>query len=222
MRGRGSGFLRSVSEPWFPVACAQCGRSGGSPCRACLDALVAADSVPDLAPYCSALALLRYDEISRPFIADLKFRGQWSVARTLAPAMASLLDDKMKDAVASPVLTWAPTTEDRIRRRGYDQAEVLAAAVGRRMGLRVRRLLRRCPGDHQTGRSRRERSSGIVFESLRSCGGTVVVIDDVITTGATMRAAAEVIRWSGATDVIALALAATPPRGPMAVEADDS
>jgi predicted amidophosphoribosyltransferase len=136
--------------------------------------------------------------------------------------MASLLDDKMKDAVASPVLTWAPTTEDRIRRRGYDQAEVLAAAVGRRMGLRVRRLLRRCPGDHQTGRSRRERSSGIAFESFRSCGGTVVVIDDVITTGATMRAAAEVIRWSGATDVIALALAATPPRGPMAVEADDS
>jgi ComF family protein len=196
------------------VECARCGRSDGSPCSSCLDELAAADSVPDLDPVCSTFALLQYDDTSRPFIADLKFHGQWAAARTLAPAMASLLRGALKESAGSPVLTWAPTTEDRVRRRGFDQAEVLAIYVGQHMGLRVRRHLRRYPGDQQTGRSRQERSSGVYFESVRNCDGTVVVVDDVMTTGATLRAAAEVLRSAGATEVIGLALAATPPKVP--------
>lgn len=196
------------------MECARCGRSDGSPCSSCLDELVAADSVPDLGPVCSTLALLRYDDISRPFIADFKFHGQWASARTLAPAMASLLHGTFNDSAGSCGLTWAPTTEDRRRRRGFDQAEVLAMYLGQHMGLRVRRYLRRSPGSHQTGRSRQERSSGVDFEPVRNCRGTVVVVDDVMTTGATLRAAAEALRWAGATEVIGLALAATPPRAP--------
>ncbi|HEX8771251.1 MAG TPA: phosphoribosyltransferase family protein, partial [Acidimicrobiales bacterium] len=96
-------------------------------------------------------------------------------------------------------MTWAPTTGARRRERGFDQAELLARAVARRLGLPCRRLLRRRPGPAQTGRDREGRQSGPAFTTRRVTGpARVLLVDDIVTTGATVSAAARALRAAGA------------------------
>jgi hypoxanthine phosphoribosyltransferase len=109
-------------------------------------------------------------------------------------------------------VTWAPTSARRRRRRGYDQSELLAHAVARRLGLPCRRLLFRDRSGHQTGRSRQERLRlGPVFTArpLRK-PSRVLVIDDVVTTGSTLRAAGHALDLAGAAKVVLFAAVATP------------
>lgn len=131
----------------------------------------------------------------------------------LATAMASL----SRPAVAAAgltVVTWAPTTGDRRRARGYDQAELLARGVARTLGLPCRRLLVRAPGPPQTGRRRGERLAGPSFLGVAAAGrrdgagGGVLLVDDVMTTGATITAAAAALRGAGLAPVAVTVAAA--------------
>jgi predicted amidophosphoribosyltransferase len=192
--------------------CVRCGAEGGSPCVACSEEFSPAHELGDISDLDIVVGLVAYDEVSRPFIADLKYRGKWATARAFAPALAILLDDCIGGERPGPVLTWAPTTPDRARDRGFDQAEVIAREVGRHGGRPVRQLLDREPGLQQTGRSRRERSQGIVFRPRTEVRGAVVIFDDVVTTGATLSAAGRALQDAGASAVVGVDLAATPER----------
>lgn len=163
-------------------------------------------------PLDSVHALVHYDDASRPFIADLKFRGSWATARTLAPGLAFVIDDFIGLYGTDLLLTWAPTTKNRVRERGFDQAEVLAREVANCTGLQVRRTLARRSSIHQTGRTRRERAEGVAYEAIGPVTGPIILFDDVVTTGATLRAAGGALREAGADSVMAVALAATPDR----------
>ena len=143
-------------------------------------------------------------------IRGLKYRNQRRVVSDLADRLVtSILADP--DAPAFDVVTWAPTSMVRRRQRGYDQSELLAKAVADRLGLRCRRLLYRDRSAPQTGRNRQERLNGPMFRARplrRPC--RVLVIDDVVTTGSTLRAAAHALDLAGASEVCLLAVAATP------------
>ena len=129
------------------------------------------------------------------------------MVRALARAMARRVRHERVD-----VVTWAPTSARRRRRRGYDQAELLARAVAWRLGVPCRRLLRRVddPRGPQTGRTRAERLAGPTFVARRRVRGVVLVVDDVVTTGATLRAAETALLAGGARSVRSIAAAATP------------
>ncbi|HZN13838.1 MAG TPA: hypothetical protein VFB78_06215 [Acidimicrobiales bacterium] len=154
------------------------------------------------------VALLAYARAARELVARLKYRNARASIGWLAQGLAALVDEPVS------LVTWAPTTPARRRARGFDQAELLARAVGRSLGRPTHRLLRRAPGPPQTGNdAATRRSARPALAATRRCHGTVLLVDDVTTTGATLAAAAAALRSAGADRVVALVAARTPPPG---------
>lgn len=168
---------------------------------------------------------------TRRLVTALKYRNDTAAVAVLADQLVSAIraDQVNADRVdvhsrglrgalrpGFDVVTWAPTSARRRKRRGYDQSELLARAVARRMGLPCRRLLVRDRSRHQTGRSRQERiENGPEFTArpLRR-PSRVLVIDDVVTTGSTLRAAGHALDLAGAAKVVLFAAASTPDASP--------
>lgn len=154
-------------------------------------------------------SLLTYEGDTRRLIAAIKFDGRRDVITIVGRILARLVD---WDA---DVVTWAPTSTHRRRQRGFDQAELIAREVATELGLRCVPSLRRCgaPG-HQTGRNRHDRLLGAEFIFAGDPGsaerlGSVMVIDDIRTTGATLCAAGDALLAAGVGTVSALTLAVT-------------
>lgn len=157
-------------------------------------------------------ALLDY-ATARPLVLALK-RGDHRPASAVGVALAAVLRGHAPIAdVVGPdtVVTWAPTSARRARARGGDQAEVLARAVAGAAGLRCVGLLRRRWGSGpQQGRTAAERGA-VRFGARGRIEGSVLIVDDVVTTGATLAAAAAALRAANPGCVVgALALAHPP------------
>jgi predicted amidophosphoribosyltransferase len=189
----------------LPSSCGGCRAPGWVVCPACISQLRRAP--PDL-PCPPGLdtcrALVAYDGPARELIGGLKYRNHRAALGWLVAALAPLATAGVE------AVTWAPTTAARRRRRGYDQAELLARALARRLRLPPRALLSRHPQDcSQTALGRSARLENPRFRVRAGPPRRVLVVDDVTTTGATLSAAAAVLRRAGAAEVHGLTVAAT-------------
>ena len=189
----------------LPRVCGSCGVSGAPICAGCSARLVPAGPVPAPPGADCAVAVLRFEGVGRDLVLGLKYRNRRAAIGPLAATMAQAVAGETFD-----VVTWAPTSAARRRTRGFDQARLLAQAVGRQLACPCWGLLQRRPGPPQTGRDRRDRASGPAFVARGLVSGRVLLVDDVITTGATVAAATAVLRRAGAGSVVVVAAAATP------------
>jgi ComF family protein len=147
---------------------------------------------------------VRLEGGARDVVHHLKYGGWWRVTEPMAAAMRQL-----EPLTGRVCLIPVPLAPHRERDRGYNQSERLAAAIGALNGHPVRTdLLRRVrETSTQTALTPDERRANVAgaFEASRAARGlTLVLVDDVFTTGATLVAAAEALMSAGAARVAAV------------------
>ena len=151
------------------------------------------------------------DGLARDVVMAIKYTPSRSASKDASALMSAKLPYLETE---STVVVHVPTTPGRIRERAFDQADVLASTIAKAMGLRQIRCLSRITNYHQVGATKKER-----FEHMKNAfecakpelvkGKTVLIVDDVLTTGATLESAARVLKKAGAKRIIATVFART-------------
>lgn len=120
---------------------------------------------------------------------------KFEACRAAANELAILLDETLPVFEVEPIITWVPTTPAHIRERGFDHAALLARTFARSRGYRAAPLLARTSTltQHMLGKQAREKAAQDAFEvrqDAKESTTPVLLIDDILTTGATLRACA--------------------------------
>jgi predicted amidophosphoribosyltransferase len=203
--------IRALLAPPLCWSCRSRAPGGGALCRACRRGLAFLPREPVAIAGVLVWAPLAYEGAARDLVRALKFRG----ALSLAGEMAALMVASAPPALLRGTLVPVPLHAVRLRRRGFNQAGVLAEAIAARTGLETSDCLRRRGlGPRQVGRGRAARLSGPAasIEAPARAPEVALLVDDVVTTGATLAACAAALREAGARDVAGLAFARTPGR----------
>lgn len=199
-------LARSLALAVVPPLCAACGR-GCAPqevlCRRCAVRLAAAAPVSGRGPagIDRAWSSAPHEGVARELVAALKFRRLLPVAALMAERIEWLAPAGLLSGAIVPV----PSSRLRTRLRGFDPAAELAAALAACTGLPTAPVLDRRGWGRQLGRSRRRRISdppaiALAGETPRSA----LLVDDVLTTGATLAACARALRSGGAVRLVAV------------------
>jgi ComF family protein len=165
-----------------------------------------------------AAGVVRYEGVARRLIHALKFRGHDILAAPAGALMAATARVHGFDLGSGAVVP-VPSTARRNRERGYDPGALLAEEVARRLGRPFRALLSRIrevpPQSTLPAGQRRRNVQGAFAASPAARGADLLLVDDVMTTGATAFEAARTLREAGAARVDLLVLARTPEAEPL-------
>jgi ComF family protein len=182
---------------------------GHSGCKTCGIPLAATDAetcAPCLAKpprIARTRAAVAYDELSRSLAIRLKYGRKVAIARTMARYMAPLVASD-----GDPILVPVPLHRTRLWQRGFNQSALVARELSRRLGIKadpmlLRRIRRTPPLKGMSPLQRRKTVAGAfrVRDKSAVAGRTVVLVDDVLTTGSTADACARTLKRAGAARV---------------------
>jgi predicted amidophosphoribosyltransferase len=207
---RVSAIAQEVLALLLASVCPGCDRAGTLLCDDCRGMLTARPievRTPGGLPVHAALA---YEGVAARSIRRVKEEGATLLARPLGTALSRVLGARTP---AGALLVPVPTGRAAYRRRGYRVPDLLI----RRAGFRGERMLRQTrPTRDQRELDRDERARNVAgsmrARGARHAGREVVIVDDVVTTGATVDEAGRALRTAGLIPICAVALAATPGR----------
>ena len=202
----------------YPPRCMICHRilpsSRTDVCSACLDSLPeydGADPKVRFAQKCAATFFYRGD--LKESFHRFKFRGRKQYAVRFGAWMAGTVRDKLSGQF--DLITWVPVSRKRRKSRGYDQAELLARQVSAVLDMEVRCCLEKHtdtrPNSSLKDASARSANVSGVYAPAGAAdfaGKRVLLIDDIVTTGATLSECSRVLLTAGAKSVVCAALAA--------------
>ena len=198
----------------FPPRCALCGRRGvRGMCRECEKLLPYAEpAVCTGAGFgrCASAAL--YEGGIRKGLLRFKFSGGRSAAIAFGELMARTAAEEYGGEF--DLVTYVPVSDKRLRERGYDQSRLLAEAMAKHWDAEVVTLLRKTRHNDaqstiKSAAARRVNVLGVyeAAQEERIRGARILLVDDILTTGATLAECVRVLKEAGAKDVLCLTLA---------------
>jgi ComF family protein len=202
----------------FPVECAGCGRPDRAVCRACrAEVQTAAGGSAGvrrtLADGTPAVAALPYAGVVRALVLEFKEGNRTDAAHVLAGPLAAAVSaarDVPGGALAE--LAPVPTSSAAYRRRGYDPVRLLLRRARLPVSSVLRRTRGRTPQKALGSLERRRNTAGAMRARRPLTGRSFLLVDDVLTTGATLEECARAVRAAGGTVVGAATVASTPLR----------
>ena len=210
-------MIRRVLEWLFPPKCILCrdllAKEETDLCRRCRTDQPEYHYGKKKVPHVADLtAVWRYEGQVRKSLHRYKFGSGRHYAAAYGRLMARRI---LRDLPEADIVTWVPVSRQRLRQRGFDQVELLAKAVSPELGIRAEGLLEKIRNNRansglKTSAERRANVLGayraVRPELLR--GKRVLLLDDIVTTGATASECARVLLTAGAEEVIFAAVAA--------------
>lgn len=199
----------------FPARCTLCGKittGGRRVCNSCMkhnppQAHFRLLEEPEFSLFC--VSAYEYEGQARQAILQYKFRGKKERAAGFAQALTLALPPRWQTA---DVVCWVPVSRQRRKERGYDQSELVARKVAKAIGRPCRKLLQKVvdnqPQHELNADQRWENVRNVYLADNKKCQGkTILLIDDIVTTGATMLECASCLLRAGAKEVFCGAIA---------------
>lgn len=210
-------LVDTVLNLLFPPKCPFCRRlieADERVCRGCLDTLpyTTTQSHGRKLRYIShCVAPFYYKDSVRESLLRYKFGGLSTYSKIYAEFIAKCIDE---NGISCDIITWVPLSAKRFRSRGYDQAKLIADALSELIGIRCVRLLKKTrhnPAQSGTGSAEKRKAnvSGVysAVNTNELVGKRILLVDDIVTTGATLSECARMLIQQGCAEVQAAAVA---------------
>lgn len=188
-----SSFLKYFLHIFFPVCCPVCGAVGEVACDACLASLC----VPNSDWFYS---FTEHEGKARDIVLSLKYGGNEALGRAMGRCIGRALPDELRNRISDTILVPLPLHKNSTRR--FNQARAIARGLSQVCGVKIFDALTWTKEvEGQTGKNKKEREALAkdVFRADKIIAGKkIIIVDDVCTTGTTLRRASEACRGMGA------------------------
>jgi ComF family protein len=199
-----------------PHDCLACGAEGGLLCAACYIMVPpdqprcylcgAYDAQSRVCRPCRQKTPLRRVAVATPYAGlaqDVIYKLKFGRTRSAAESIAAVMAARLPALPQNMMVCFAPTAPSRVRRRGFDQAALIARHLARLTDREYVSLLARTTATRQLGANkvtRKQQMEGAfrVPDTVRVRGATILLVDDILTTGATLESAAFALKAAGA------------------------
>lgn len=209
-------WVDRILDLLYPPRCAFCHRftEGEIICKWCRKDLPytrGAEQSQKFSHVSCCVSPLFYEGNVRQSLLRYKFRGCTRYAEIYGDFLSKCIDE---NEISCDIITWVPLSRRRLRRRGYDQARLIAEDLAKRQGIACVQLLKKIrnnPAQSGSGSAEKRRANVAgIYQSVNReflDGKRILLVDDIVTTGATISECARTLKAAGAASVCAAAVA---------------
>ncbi len=206
-------WIKVLLDLLFPPKCMFCGKimeiSVSPACEDCMlsDLPEVEEPLPEVQFFEKCTAVFQYKSPVSEAIIRFKFHGMASYADAFGCWLAASVRERLEGRY--DLISWVPCSRRRIWTRGYDQAKLLAKVLGRELDTEVVRTLKKIrhnPKQSRTADAARRRANVLgvyrAYHPERFRGKRILLVDDVLTTGATLSECGKTLRIAGADELV--------------------